>query len=157
MGQALHEQSQAPSPGPSHVAHSNAEVESSDAGTPPANADDNLSDAGMPGKDADVDPLEASMPQVDGDVDQEPHSELEMWDSNAGLKPSQSDGYALDDSVEFDDLPEEGADFEIQNAMLNMMIELEDDDQFDFEWLPPKECKTIVPKEIGMIMIDFTA
>jgi hypothetical protein len=43
----------------------------------------------------------------------------------------------------------------VHSAMTNMVIELEDDDTWDFEWLPPKERKRTVPKKIGMI--SFTA
>jgi hypothetical protein len=52
---------------------------------------------------------------VDVDVDQGDVSEqdLEVWDSNTGLKPTQLDGYESDESMELDDLLPEGGDVEI--------------------------------------------
>jgi hypothetical protein len=79
--------------------------------------------------------------------------DLEVWDSDTGLKPMQSDGYESDESMELDDLPPEGGDVEIQTAMAEMMVELEDCDLSDFEWLPPRERKKIVAKKIGMIKL----
>jgi hypothetical protein len=90
---------------------------------------------------------------VDVDVDQGGTSEhdLEVWDSDAGLKPMRPDGYASDESMELDDLLLEGGDVEIRTAMAEMMVELEDCDPSDFEWLPPRERKKIAAKKIGMI------
>ena len=79
----------------------------------------------------------------------------EVWDSDSGLKPLQSDGNESDDDIEVEDMLPEEANEEIQGAMVDLMVELEDCDVRDFEWLPPKLRKRVVPKKIGMI--SFTA
>jgi hypothetical protein len=121
----------------------------SDAGVPQAHAGVNLSDAGAPLTDANVD--------VNQGVENKRDPESEVWDSDKGLKPAQSDSDALDDDVEVIDFLSEGEEdgMVIHSVMTNMVIELEDDDTRDFEWLPPKERKRTVPKKIGMI--TFTA
>jgi hypothetical protein len=63
--------------------------------------------------DANVDLFNIGVPPADVNIDQggvsEPDLE-ERWDSDAGLKPMQSEGDASDESVEVDDLlPEEAA------------------------------------------------
>ena len=79
----------------------------------------------------------------------------EVWDSNSGLKPLQSDGNESDDDIKVEDMLLEEANKEIQGAMVDLMVKLEDCDPRDFEWLPPKLWKRVVPKKIGMI--SFTA
>jgi len=73
-------------------------------------------------------------------------------DSDTGLKPSYLDGNTSDQSIEIEDfLPKEAGE-DVQNAMMNMMLMLEDD-QWDPDWLPPKACKKRIPKRIRMISL----
>ncbi len=67
----------------------------------------------------------------------------------------RSDGNASDGSSDVGDLdmlPEE-SDVEIQGAMVDLMVKLEDCDPRDFEWLPPRERKRVVPKKTGAISL----
>jgi hypothetical protein len=69
--------------------HSDADAETSDASVPQAHAGVDSSDAGAPLTDADVD--------VNQGVENERDPELEVWDSDKGLKPAQLDSDASDD------------------------------------------------------------
>jgi hypothetical protein len=116
----------------------------------------------------------------DAEVDQGDVSKPEeWWDSDAGMKPTLLDGDVSDggsdvgdvvdigdaaaiggvgdatvvgDIGDLDMLPEV-SDVEIQGAMVNLMVELEDCDPQDFEWLPTRERKRVVPKKIGAISL----
>src|SRR5947209_6130564 len=61
------------------------------------------------------------------------------------------DGNELDEDIEIEDMLPEEVVKEIQGAMVDLMVNLEDCDPRDFEWLPPKLWKRIVPKKTGMI------
>jgi hypothetical protein len=154
----LCERSQAPSPSPSHVMHSDADVESSDAAAPQVDdaAAPQVDTGRAPQVDASAPPADAAVNLSDVEVDQGDVSEPEeWWDSNAGMKPTRSDSNASDGSSDVGDLdmlPEE-SDVEIQGAMVDLMVELEDCDPRDFEWLPPRERKRVVPKTIGVISL----
>ena len=76
---------------------------------------------------------------------------LEVWDSNSGLKPLQSDGNESDDNIKVKNMLLDEVNKEIQGAMVDLMVELEDCDPWDFEWLPPKLQKRVVPKKIGTV------
>jgi hypothetical protein len=154
--QAVHEQSRAPRTSPSHVL-------CPEAGTPPVNADVDSSDAEAPPVDVDVGRSDISRPsggasvEVPGTGTPPAHVKDDddsdwAWDSGAGLKPSQLDGNTSDESVEVEDfLPEAGE--RVQRAMVDMMVELEDCDPRDLDWLRPKEPKKVMPKKLGMICL----
>ena len=76
---------------------------------------------------------------------------LEVWDSDSGLEPLQSDGNESDDDIKVEDMLPDEANEEIQGGMVDLMVKLEDCDPLDFKWLPPKLQKRVVPKKIGMI------
>jgi len=60
------------------------------------------------------------------------------WDPHAGMKPSCQHGHASDDEVDLEvELPYR-ADAKVNDAMVNLMWELDDDDPCDVEWLPAK-------------------
>ena len=101
---------------------------------PQADAVINLPDASVGQSNANIDLPDVSMEPAGIDVDRGDANRLnlEVWDSNSGLKPLQSDGNESDND-----------------------IEVEDCDPQDFKWLPPKLQKRVVPKKIGMI--SFTA
>jgi hypothetical protein len=76
---------------------------------------------------------------------------LDEWDPHAGLKPSASDDRGSDADIELeDDLPY-GADEDVRGAMLDLMIELEDSDARDTEWLPPREQQKLAARKTGDI------
>lgn len=71
----------------------------------------------------------------------------ELWDPHTGLKPSELDGEASDGDVDIeDDLPYGGA-LEVNDAMIEMIIELED--ARDLDWLPPAERKKLAKLKKG--------
>ena len=97
---------------------------------------------------ADINIFDFSTEPADAKVSQGEAGELNLraWDPNTGLEPMSVDENELDEDIEIEDmLPEEVVE-EIQGAMVNLMVNLE-----NFEWLPPKLCKRIVPKKTGMI------
>ena len=117
----------------------------------------------MPQVDASVSRADATANLSVIEVDQGDVSEPEeWWDSDAGMKPTLSDGDASDGDVsdggsdvgDLDMLPEE-SDVEVQGAMVNLMVKLEDCDPQDSEWLPPRERKRVVPKKIGAISLKL--
>ena len=121
------------------------DVDPPDSRAPPVGADVGRSDIGRTSTDA-GDDLPGTGTPADVDVDEAAEYPL---DSDTGLKPSHSDGNTSDESVEVEDfLPEEAGE-DVQHAMMDMMLMLEDD-QWDPDWLPPKERKKEVPKKIGM-------
>jgi hypothetical protein len=61
------------------------------------------------------------------------------WDPHVGMKPSRQHGHGSDDEVDLEfeeDLPY-GANKAVNNAMVNLMWNLNDDDPRDVNWLPP--------------------
>ena len=70
-----------------------------------------------------------------------------LWDPHTGLKPSELDGEASDGDIDIkDDLPY-GAAFEVNDAMIEMIIKLED--TRDSDWLPPAEQKKLAKLKKG--------
>ncbi|SRR6266581_1114724 len=70
-----------------------------------------------------------------------------LWNPRSGLKPSELDGEASDGDVDIeDDLPY-GAAFELNNAMIQMIIELED--ARDLDWLPLAEQRKLAMRNKG--------
>jgi len=138
-----------------------ADADSSDAGAPPVDADVNPSNAGVRPAGANVGRSDIGRPSAGASVDLPgtgtPPADVDeasefALDSNTGLKPSYSDGNTSDQSIEVEDfLPEEAGE-DVQNAMMDMMLMLEDD-RWDPDWLPPKERKKRIPKRIGMISL----
>jgi len=102
--------------------------------------------------DATTNLSEVVMPLADAEIVWG-YARKEMWDSesNTGMKPTQSGGYASDESMEVNDMLLEGVDVGIQGAMADLIVELEDGDPQDFKWLPLKQWKKIVPKRTGII------
>jgi hypothetical protein len=79
-----------------------------------------------------------------------------LWDPHAGLKPSKRDGRASDGEVEIkDDLPY-GGKKEVNGAMVDMMLELDDYDDRDIEWLPPKEQRKLEARKKGRQLVEDT-
>ena len=72
------------------------------------------------------------------DVDEET-GDPTLWDCHAGMKALQLDDCALDEELEMEDeLPYGGAN-EVNSRMVNMLVDLEEHDAWDDEWLPLKE------------------
>jgi len=70
-----------------------------------------------------------------------------LWNPCSSLKPSELDGEASDGDVDIkDDLPY-GAAFELNNAMIQMIIELED--ARDLDWLPLAEQRKLAMRNKG--------
>jgi len=60
------------------------------------------------------------------------------WDPHVGMKPSRRHGHASEDEVNLeDDLPY-GAATKVNNAMVDLIWELGNEDPCDDDWLPPK-------------------
>jgi len=77
-----------------------------------------------------------------GVVDEDSSSDFgdpESWDPHAGLKPSEVDGYASDSDLEPEDALPYGAENEVNGEMVDMMVDNEEWDGRDKEWLPPNE------------------
>ncbi|KAH9967529.1 hypothetical protein BC827DRAFT_1152825 [Russula dissimulans] len=62
-----------------------------------------------------------------------------LWDPHAGMKPSPLDEWESDASDEIEDTLPYGASQAIQSLMVDMMVELDDEDAQDIDWLPPRE------------------
>jgi hypothetical protein len=76
---------------------------------------------------------------VEGDNDPSDTGDPELWDPKAGLRPSPQDDWGSDGEMETkEDVPDGGAR-EVNGAMIDMMIGLDDYDERDAEWLPAKE------------------
>jgi len=61
------------------------------------------------------------------------------WDPHAGMKPLHQHGHRSDDEVDLeveDDLPY-GAATEVNSGMVELMWDLDDDDPYDVNLLPP--------------------
>jgi hypothetical protein len=74
---------------------------------------------------------------VDED-DSDDFGDPKSWDPHAGLKPSEVDNYASDGDLEpesVDALPYD-ADNEVNGAMVDMMVDNDEWDTRDLEWLP---------------------
>ena len=54
------------------------------------------------------------------------------------MKPSCRHGHASDNKVDLDVKLPYGTDVEVNDAMVNLMWELDDDDPCNVEWLPAK-------------------
>jgi hypothetical protein len=79
----------------------------------------------------------------------------ELWDPHAGLKPSPLNDCASDANIKMeDDLPC-GADTELNSAMVDMIIDLDDGDEQDLEWLPLRERSKLDARKTGLI--SFTS
>jgi hypothetical protein len=67
------------------------------------------------------------------------------------LKPSPLDDRASDADIEMeDDLPY-GADIELSGTMVDMMVDLDDGDTRDSEWLPLREQRKLDARKTGLI------
>jgi hypothetical protein len=87
----------------------------------------------------------------EGDSDPSNTGDPELWDPNAGSKPSPQDDWGLDGEVEVEeDLPYGGVR-EMNSAMIDMMIELGDYDEHDGEWLSAKEQSRLEAKKKGKV------
>ena len=72
---------------------------------------------------------------------------LDAWDPHMGLKPSVLDDCGLDADIELeDDLPY-GAEGEVSAVMVDMMVDLDDCDAWDINWLPPREQRKLAAKK----------
>jgi hypothetical protein len=72
-----------------------------------------------------------------------------------GLKPSALDDCASNADIEMEnDLPY-GEECEMSSTMINMMVDLNDCDTRDMDWLPLKEQRKIADRKTGMI--SFTS
>jgi hypothetical protein len=63
------------------------------------------------------------------------------------LKPSAEDGDASDGEVDVDDDLPYGAAFEVNNAMVDMIVDLEN--KGDLDWLPFAERRKLETKKKG--------
>jgi hypothetical protein len=87
----------------------------------------------------------------EGNSDPSDIGDPELWDPNAGSKPSPQDDRGLDSEVEVEeDLPYGGVR-EVNSAMIDMMIELSDYDEHDGEWLLAKERLRLEAKKKGIV------
>jgi hypothetical protein len=87
---------------------------------------------------------------ADADTDDDTGTH-ELWDPHAGLKPSPLDDCASDANIEMEnDLPY-GADTELNSAMVDMIIDLDDGNEWDLEWLPLREWSKLDARKTGLI------
>jgi hypothetical protein len=118
------------------------------------------SDDIQPARDAEAVDLEASsdvessgVVQDSSDVNdcESDTGDPKTWDPHAGLKPSYLDDVASDgDEVEIEDRPF-GRVSEVVDSMVDMLIDLNDDDPRDLEWLPPKQRRRLTARKKGAI------
>jgi len=73
-----------------------------------------------------------------------------LWDAHAGLKPSEVDGCASDGDLESDDALPYGAENKVNGAMVDMMVDLDEWDARDVEWLPSNEQRKLAIRKKGM-------
>jgi hypothetical protein len=114
----------------------------SDDGEQPSDSVEALGDADCPAEDADVIDEDSSNDSDFGDP--------ELWDPHAGLKPSEADGCASDGNLESDDGLPYGAENEMNGAMVDMMVDMDEWDTRDAEWLPPNEQRKLAARKKGM-------
>jgi hypothetical protein len=89
------------------------------------------------------------------DLDDSDTGALDDWDPHAGLKPSALDECGSDVDVEMeDDLPY-GEEDEIRGILVDMMVDLDDWDARDTEWLPPNEQRKLAARKTGRV--SFTS
>ena|SRR5260221_9236233 len=75
----------------------------------------------------------------------------DIWDSHVGLKPLALDDCAFNADIEMeDDLSYEGKS-EMSSKMIDMVVDLDDCNVQDVDWLPLKEQRKIANKKIGII------
>ena len=73
-----------------------------------------------------------------------------------GLKPSALDDCGSDANIDLvDDLPY-GAEREVSDVMVDLMINLDDCDVQDMDWLPPREQQKLAARKTGMISFAST-
>ena len=100
-----------------------------------------LGDVNCPAKDVDV-------------VNEDSSSDFgdpESWDPHVGLKPSEVDGYALDGDLKSEDILPYGAENEVNGEMVDMMVDNEEWDGQDMEWLPSNEQRKVATRKKGMV------
>src|SRR5229473_8676006 len=91
-----------------------------------------------------------SWPSSDANTDDDTGTP-ESWDPHAGLKPSPQDDCASDADIKMEeDLPY-GAVNEVSDVMIDMMVDLDDCDTRDLEWLPLKEQRKLATRKTGLI------
>jgi hypothetical protein len=74
-----------------------------------------------------------------------------LWDPHAGMKPLPLDERELDASDEIEDTLPYGAFRAIQSSMVDMMVELDDKDAWDIDWLPPRERRKLEARKKGVV------
>jgi hypothetical protein len=94
--------------------------------------------------------LSCDQPQDDADTDDDTGAP-EEWDPHAGLKPSPFDNCGSDADIEFEDVLPYGAEQKISSIMVDMMVDLDDCDARDLEWLPPAEQRKLALRKTGMV------
>ncbi len=75
----------------------------------------------------------------EGDNDPDDTGGPESWDPNVGLRPSPQDNWGSDGEMETKENVPDGGAREVNAAMIDMMIELDNYDEDDAKWLPAKE------------------
>ena len=87
-------------------------------------------------------------------VDDNTHTS-DVWDPYTSLKPSVLDNCASNANIEMeDDLPYRG-ESELSGEIINMMVNLNNCDMRDVDWLLLKEQRKIADRKTGMI--SFTS
>jgi hypothetical protein len=73
-----------------------------------------------------------------------------LWDLHVGLKPSPLDGCASEGEITMEeDLPY-GARKEVVSSMVNMIVNLDDLDPHNLEWLPAYEQRKLEARKKGL-------
>jgi hypothetical protein len=75
----------------------------------------------------------------------------ELWDPHAGLKPLPLDNYTLDANIKMEDNLLYSADIKLSGTMVDMMIDLDDGNVQDSDWLPLREQHKLDARKTGLI------
>jgi len=76
---------------------------------------------------------------------------LDVWDLHVGLKPSPLDNCASDTEIEIEETLPYGAESEVSGIMVDMMVDLDNCDVQDMDWLPLREKRKLAARKTGMI------
>ena len=81
---------------------------------------------------------------------------LDTWDPHMGLKPSALDDCGSDANIDLVDNLPYGAECEVSDVMVDLIINLNDCDVQDIDWLPPREQQKLAARKTGMISFAST-
>jgi hypothetical protein len=78
-------------------------------------------------------------------------SMLDGWDPHMGLKPLALDDCGLDADIKMEDNLPYRAEDKVSSVMVDMMVNLNNGNAQDMDWLPPREKWKLAARKTGII------